>query len=394
MAVTINADNGVSSGSAGLKQTADSTGVLALQTNGTTAVTVDTSQNVGIGTSSPSSPLTMGNNKRIAALNTGAATVNLALLDGSNNVYLGDFSTNSSSTYLSGASNVIFGTGNSNTERMRINSSGNVGIGTSSPATNFVLSSASAAVGGDNLQNMQVVYTGTAAENCGYTAKNYYGTSQFFQWNNNGTRLGNRIVTNGGSGVLSFTYGNDTEGMRLDGNGYLLIGTTSTSNPPSQGISLYGSLTNAQLAVGHATGTTGGQYYLVLGYNGTTIGGIVQNGTTAVQYNTTSDYRLKENVQPIVGALARVAALNPVTYTWKAAPDEMGEGFIAHELAEVCPQAVSGEKDGIEVYTDEDGNEQTKPKYQGIDTSFLVATLTAAIQELNAKFEAYKATHP
>ena len=58
--------------------------------------------------------------------------------------------------------------------------------------------------------------------------------------------------------------------------------------------------------------------------------------------------------------------------------------FIAHELQEVCPLAVIGEKDAVETYTDGDGNEQTRPKYQGVDTSFLVATLTAAIQELKA----------
>jgi hypothetical protein len=105
---------------------------LTLQSAGTTAIYVDTSQNVGIGTSSPSYPLTLGNNKRIGALNTGGAGVNFAILDGSNNVYLGDFSTNSSNTYLSGSSNVIFGTGNSNTERMRIDSSGNLLVGQTS----------------------------------------------------------------------------------------------------------------------------------------------------------------------------------------------------------------------------------------------------------------------
>ena len=87
---------------------------------------------------------------------------------------------------------------------------------------------------------------------------------------------------------------------------------------------------------------------------------------------------------PLTGALARVAALRPCTYTWKAAPNETGEGFIAHELAEICPHATTGEKDAVETYTDEDGNEATRPVYQGIDTSFLVATLTAAIQEQQA----------
>jgi len=66
--------------------------------------------------------------------------------------------------------------------------------------------------------------------------------------------------------------------------------------------------------------------------------------------------------------------LKPCTYKWNA-DDSDGEGFIAHELAEVVPQCVTGEKDAV----DADGN----PQYQGIDTSFLVATLTAAIQEQN-----------
>ena len=77
----------------------------------------------------------------------------------------------------------------------------------------------------------------------------------------------------------------------------------------------------------------------------------------------------------MAGALAKVAALKPVTYQWKL-DGSAGEGFIAHELAEVCPDAVTGEKDAV----DADGT----PQYQGIDTSFLVATLTAAIQEQQA----------
>jgi hypothetical protein len=92
----------------------------------------------------------------------------------------------------------------------------------------------------------------------------------------------------------------------------------------------------------------------------------------------------------MTGALAKVTALKPVTYIWKIDGSD-GQGFIAHELAEVVPDCVVGEKDAVETYTDEDGNEQTRIKPQGIDTSFLVATLTAAIQELNAKVEAQAA---
>jgi len=129
------------------------------------------------------------------------------------------------------------------------------------------------------------------------------------------------------------------------------------------------------------TGTNG---YFLFGAGATATGSITTNGTNTA-YNTSSDYRLKENIQPMTGALAKVAALKPVTYKWKADGSD-GEGFIAHELAEVVPQCVTGEKDAV--------NEDGSIKLQGIDTSFLVATLTAAIQELKAEFDAYKASHP
>ena len=80
----------------------------------------------------------------------------------------------------------------------------------------------------------------------------------------------------------------------------------------------------------------------------------------------------------MTGALAKVALLKPCTYRWNL-DNSASQGFIAHELQEVVPECVVGEKDAV----DEDGN----PKYQGIDTSFLVATLTAAIQEQQALIE-------
>ena len=133
------------------------------------------------------------------------------------------------------------------------------------------------------------------------------------------------------------------------------------------------------------TGTTGGNYMYFVNSAGNSAGSINHNGTTTVSYGTSSDYRMKENVQPMTGALNKVALLKPVTYKWKEEfGGEEGQGFIAHELQEVCPLAVIGEKDAVETYTDGDGNEQTRPNYQGVDTSFLVATLTAAIQELKA----------
>lgn len=115
--------------------------------------------------------------------------------------------------------------------------------------------------------------------------------------------------------------------------------------------------------------------------DGTQVGSITVN-TTNTAYNTSSDYRLKDNIQPMVGAVAKVKALKPVTYTWKV-NGSAGQGFIAHELQEVAPDAVTGSKDAV--------NAKGEPVYQGIDVSFLVATLTSALQEALARIEALEA---
>ena len=115
----------------------------------------------------------------------------------------------------------------------------------------------------------------------------------------------------------------------------------------------------------------------------TAVGSITTNGS-ATAYNTSSDYRLKENIVPLANAVTRVKQLAPKNFTWKN-NSSLGvvDGFIAHELQAVVPEAVFGEKDGV----DQDG----KPKYQGVDTSVLVALLTAALQEALTRIEALEA---
>jgi hypothetical protein len=184
------------------------------------------------------------------------------------------------------------------------------------------------------------------------------------RWNGGAFHMGSDLTTvlNGGGGETAtkmfatsgyFAFNNNTT------NGNFTLYVTSGPNQTSNG-------------------------YIAFAKNNNSTGAITTNGSTTT-YGTSSDYRLKENVEPLSGGLAKVMQLKPVTWTWKL-NGIAGEGFIAHELQAVCPEAVNGEKDAIK----EDGS--IKP--QTVDTSFLVATLTAAIQELKAEFDAYKEAHP
>ena len=180
--------------------------------------------------------------------------------------------------------------------------------------------------------------------------------------------------------VLSFGT-NNTERARIDTSGNLLVGTTSTDpiGNGSNGIALLGSSGCIDVNRSAAPAMLVGRYtstgQLVNFYYANSSKGNISTDGTNVAYNTSSDYRLKENIVDLPNALATVIQLKPRQFDWKET-NITTTGFIAHELAEVVPQCVTGEKDAV----DEDG----KPVYQGIDTSFLVATLTAAIQEQQA----------
>jgi hypothetical protein len=174
----------------------------------------------------------------------------------------------------------------------------------------------------------------------------------------------------GASSTLAFLTANN-ERARFDSSGNLILGTTAAVD--SGYVTLrYSGINNNGIVFSDSTNTSTTNA-CVFKRNSTTTVGSIQLSTTNTSYVTSSDYRLKEDVQPMTGALAKVASLKPCTYKWKAT-GELGEGFIAHELQAVVPDAVTGEKDAV--------NEDGSIKPQGIDTSFLVATLTAAIQEL------------
>lgn len=241
------------------------------------------------------------------------------------------------------------------TEVARIDSSGNLGIGTATPTFSS----------GTGVQVKGAAFTNVRVTSASSTGTDFAQDSS-----------GNGYMFNRDNAAL--IYGtNNTERMRISSGGNLLVGATSES---SVGATIYGSATNRGRIILNKDGGDGNLINFL--YSSTAVGNITTNGTSTT-YATSSDYRLKENIAPMTGALSKVAQLKPCTYNWKAT-GETGEGFIAHELQAVVPDCVTGEKDEVETYTDEDGNEQTRPVYQGIDTSFLVATLTAAIQEQQA----------
>jgi len=193
---------------------------------------------------------------------------------------------------------------------------------------------------------------------------------------------GSTIPTNGvylpAANSIAFAT-SSTKIMSILSNGATIMGTATTENGQNSI-----SFSNASDTASYGKAMLFNTQYnstrnaVVFQYNSGTVGTIV-TGTSNTSYNTSSDYRLKDNIAPMTGALDKVIQLKPCTYKWKLDGSD-GEGFIAHELSEICPHAVSGEKDAV--------NEDGSIKPQGIDTSFLVATLTAAIQELNAKVDA------
>ena len=174
-----------------------------------------------------------------------------------------------------------------------------------------------------------------------------------------------------------------TEAMRIINNGQILFNTSNSTAIHAGRSIVFTVAQNGDIALNHSTANASGDLFARFGYNGTQIGSITQNGTTAVAYNTSSDYRLKENVTAITNAITRFQQLKPSRFNFIGEPDRTVEGFLAHEAQAVVPECVTGEKDAV----DEDGN----PVYQGIDQSKLVPLLTAALQEAIARIETLEA---
>jgi len=263
--------------------------------------------------------------------------------------FIGDANTG---IYSPAADTIAFAEGG--VEAVRFDSSGNVGIGTSSPARRLDVR------GGIGMQ----------VNEDGAGTKVIALRSDFA-----GVGPAVNVTTN--DPLLLMT--NNTERARIDSSGNLLVGRTSNIGT-SRFVVESNAATLNPVSISNTNTVAGGDYAIIFYRNGTIVGS-VQTTLSATQFVTSSDYRLKHDIQPMTGALEKVATLKPCTYKWKS-DDSNGEGFIAHELAEVVPDAVTGEKDAV--------NEDGSIKPQGIDTSFLVATLTAALQEQQAMINTMK----
>ena len=180
----------------------------------------------------------------------------------------------------------------------------------------------------------------------------------------------------GGSGLNA-----GSERGRFDSAGRFLVSCTSEPGSTVSGVQLSdpGDFSSSKFSAGATADTRTAIQFL----NGNGSTGTIQMSGTSTSYNTSSDYRLKENVLTEWDATSRLKQLKPSRFNFKADKDTTLDGFLAHEVSGIIPEAVSGEKDAV----DKDGNIDP----QGIDQSKLVPLLTKALQEAVAKIETLEA---
>jgi hypothetical protein len=416
----LNSDDGVISGTSGLKSVGGDDGVLVFQSKGTETARINTDKQIVAAAGTASLPIysTTGDTNTgiffpaadtIAFSEGGAEAMRI---DSSGNLLVGTSTTSTLSGYTvvgqfknsigivsgsadefsgallreSSSSNSIslnadpgnlragsfLGFGVDGSERMRIDSSGNllVGATTSSGRLTVATSTAVDAVIAviAETANYASILTLNAQNNNGaiynYIASNTSGGTE--HWKISGGAV---------ASTMAFSTGG-TERARIISDGRLLVGTTTAIG--GEAVTIQGRNAAGNEYCLFAQADTAATAYALRTYSTTAaavVGSITFSGI-ATSYNTSSDYRLKHDIQPMTGALAKVQQLKPVTYKWNA-DDSDGEGFIAHELQEVAPYAVSGEKDGEEM--------------QGVDYGKITPLLTAALQEAIAEIQSLKA---
>jgi hypothetical protein len=348
---------------------------LAFRTAGAERMRIDSSGNVGIGTSSPSGALHVyGGPSGEQYISSSNSAMRFVSTGGANYIQSG------TATSSSSAADLIFTNVGGSGETMRIDSSGRVGIGTTSPSSRLHVLTPSAS--GTEI----AARFGSLTDATGMKVERAGGYWRLASQSN--LYLGADYDANSVGGDSNVIFETEaTERMRINSSGNLLVGKTASGQVLTNGVELkpgnasYISACGDQaanpplyLANKAASGTRNLAYF----YGTSSLVGSITHNGSSTSYNTSSDYRLKEDWQPMSGSIDRLKNLNPVNFAWKVDGSRV-DGFLAHEAAEVVPEAVTGEKDAV----DKDGN----PEYQGIDQAKLVPLLTAALQEAIAKIE-------
>ena len=303
------------------------------------------------------------------------------------------------------------------TERMRIDSSGRVGIGTTSPSQKLHIKDGSAnplilverdsgattfveaqtnkgAFGTGNnhpvyfLQNSGTAMVIDTNKKVGVNTTSPVGkltvdennASEHFQLRNTTNTSNFSAFGVDSSFNLRFYVNGSNERMRIHSGGQISIGNTVTTTL-STGITLQPNSISSFYTVDNHTlhlGRGGSNGEIIRFNRSATDVGSISVTTTSTAYNTSSDYRLKENVTAISDGITRLKTLKPSRFNFKVDTDTTVDGFLAHEVTAV-PEAITGTKDEVD--------SDNKPIYQQIDQSKLVPLLTAALQEAIAKIE-------
>jgi len=362
----------------------------------------------------------LGSGSALGVVVAGVGTLEVAGVYGGTGVHSGftrRFTAQGRTFVQSGLSGAAWGDWN---EVITANAAGNVGIGAVPEAWKSTWRALDVGVAA-SLYSQDGNIAGLAS-NVYFNGTNWIhkntGAVAFYHQNE-----GSHIFYNAASGTAGDSF-TPLERMRIDSAGNLSLGSTNAYSHR-----FFALATGASETVGLAVGANNTN--VIRFYSSTlgTAGAVrVSAAGTSVSYNTSSDYRLKEDDVPMTGATERVKALRPINFAWKVDGSRV-DGFFAHELAEVVPEAASGTKDAmideeyevtpavyedvttpaVEAVLDEDGvviteavEESTEsvlvteavmatrsvPDYQGIDQSKLVPLLTATIQELIARIEA------
>jgi hypothetical protein len=391
--------------------TGNGAGALALQTNdGTTLATrlyiADTGR-VGIGTSTaraqteisrasaPTSTTIANSYLQLGGSESGASSYRLITFGGVGEsqapAYIGYLQT---STTASTLGDLVFGTRSTTIndppfERARITSSGQLLVGTNSTSSVnrlIVQSSSDAPTGAGTLliaRGDNAPLTTNVLGALRFGGSTHVNSAEISAFRDGGTwTAGSSLPTGLTFSTTADGAASPTERMRINSVGKILIGQTSTYAACDGWLNVtYTSASTAAPTLGlvNASATA---VWVSFSDSATVFGSITRSGSSTV-YATSSDYRLKENVAPVTDGITRLQQLKPSRFNFIADPDKTVDGFIAHEVQTIVPEAITGEKDAV----DDEGN----PVYQGIDQSKLVPLLTAALQEAIGEIESLKA---